>query len=165
LRVELLLKALTMALEQRRLAGMIYHSDQDSQYTSLAFGQRCKAAGMRPAMGSVSNCFDNALCQTFFATFECELLSHTSFKTRAEARTAVFQLSRDNPHRRHSALDYLSPSDCERNHAAAPGSNRQQVSARRRGRREKYRRQRHRSKLYRRTIEPITKSNTVYRNE
>ena len=116
LRVELVLKALNMALWQRRPTGVIHHSDQGSQYTSLAFGRRCKQAGVRPSMGSVGDCFDNALCQTFFATLECELLKHKSFKTQAEARTAVFEFIEGwyNPHRRHSAIDYLSPIDYER---------------------------------------------------
>jgi putative transposase len=131
LRVELVLKALNMALEQRRPAGVIHHSDQGSQYTSLAFGKRCGEAGVRPSMGSVGDCFDNALCETFFATLECELLNRKSFKTQAEARMAVFQFIEGwyNPHRRHSALDYLSPIDYERNHAPAPGSDRQQLTA------------------------------------
>ena len=121
LRVELVLKALNMALWQRRPTGVIHHSDQGSQYTSLAFGKRCEQAGVRPSMGSVGDCFDNALCETFFATLECELLNRKSFKTQAEARTAVFEFIEGwyNPHRRHSALDYLSPSDYERRHAAA----------------------------------------------
>jgi putative transposase len=131
LRVELVLKALNMALEQRQHAGVIHHSDQGSQYTSLAFGKRCQQAGVRPSMGSVGDCFDNALCETFFATLECELLNRKSFKTQAEARMAVFQFIEGwyNPHRRHSALDYLSPIDYERNHAAAPGSDREQLTA------------------------------------
>ena len=51
---------------------MIHHSDQGSQYTSLAFGQRCREVGVRPSMGSVGDCFDNAMCESFFATLECE---------------------------------------------------------------------------------------------
>jgi putative transposase len=131
LRVELVLKALNMALEQRRPAGVIHHSDQGSQYTSLAFGKRCEETGVRPSMGSVGDCFDNALCETFFATLECELLNRKSFKTQAEARMAVFHFIEGwyNPHRRHSALDYLSPIDYERNHTAAPGIDRQQLTA------------------------------------
>src|ERR1019366_6915212 len=60
LRTELVLKALDMALGQRRPKDVIHHSDQGSQYTSLAFGRRCKEAGVRPSMGSVGDCFDNA---------------------------------------------------------------------------------------------------------
>jgi putative transposase len=116
LRTELVLGALNMALGQRRPAGVIHHSDQGSQYTSLAFGKRCDEAGVRPSMGSVGDCFDNAMCESFFATLECELLNRQSFKTQAEARMAVFDFIEGwyNPHRRHSALDYRSPIDYER---------------------------------------------------
>ena len=115
LRTELVLKALNMALGQRRPAAVIHHSDQGSQYTSLAFGKRCDEAGVRPSMGSVGDCFDNAMCESFFATLECELLGRRSFKTQIEARIAVFQFIEGwyNPHRRHSAIAYLSPIDYE----------------------------------------------------
>jgi putative transposase len=65
LRTELVLEALNMALGQRRPGAVIHHSDQGSQYTSLAFGQRCSEAGVRPSMGSVGDCFDNAMCESF----------------------------------------------------------------------------------------------------
>ena len=68
LRTELVLEALNMALAQRRPAGVIHHSDQGTQYTSIAFGIRCREAGVRPSMGSVGDCFDNAMCESFFAT-------------------------------------------------------------------------------------------------
>ena len=90
LRTELVLKALDLALGQRRPYGVIHHSDQGSQYTSLAFGQRCQQAGVRPSMGSVGDCFDNAMCESFFATLECELLERRRFQTQVEARMAVF---------------------------------------------------------------------------
>jgi putative transposase len=119
LRVELVLKALNMALEQRKPTNVIHHSDQGSQYTSLAFGQRCEKAGVRPSMGSVGDCFDNAMCESFFATLECELLKRRSFRTPSEARSAVFEFIEGwyNPHRRHSGLDYLSPIEYERNNS------------------------------------------------
>jgi putative transposase len=116
LRTELVLQALNLALWQRRPAAVIHHSDQGSQYTSLAFGQRCREAGVRPSMGSVGDCFDNAMGESFFATLECELLDRRRFKTQVEARMAVFEFIEGwyNPHRRHSALDYLSPINYER---------------------------------------------------
>ena len=116
LRTELVLQALNLALWQRRPAAVIHHSDQGSQYTSIAFGQRCREAGVRPSMGSVGDCFDNAMCESFFATLECELLDRRRFKTQVEARMAVFEFIEGwyNPHRRHSALDYLSPINYER---------------------------------------------------
>lgn len=124
LRTELVLEALNLALWQRRPAAVIHHSDQGSQYTSLAFGQRCREAGVRPSMGSVGDCFDNAMCESFFATLECELLARRRFKTQVEARMAVFDFIEGwyNPHRRHSALDYLAPIDYERAYAAQPGA-------------------------------------------
>ena len=97
---------------------MLRRPFESAQYTSFAFGQRCEAAGVRPSMGSVGDCFDNAMCESFFATLECELLNRRSFKTQVEARIAVFDFIEGwyNPHRRHSALDYLSPINYERSH-------------------------------------------------
>ena len=121
LRSELVVAALNMALMQRRPHAVIHHSDQGSQYTSLAFGQRCREAGVRPSMGSVGDCYDNALCESFFATLECELLDRYRFRTPAEAETAVFQFIEGwyNPHRRHSALGQRSPMNFERLHGSA----------------------------------------------
>jgi len=79
-----------MALWQRRPQGVVHHSDQGSQYTSISFGQRCRQAGVRPSMGSVGDCYDNALCESFFATLECELLERRRFPTQAPARMEVF---------------------------------------------------------------------------
>ena len=117
LRTSLVLDALEMALGQRRPQDVIHHSDQGSQYTSIAFGARCRQAGVRPSMGSVGDCYDNALCESFFATLECELLDRRRFQSHAEARMAVFEFIEGwyNPRRRHSAIDYLSPIDYERN--------------------------------------------------
>src|SRR5215813_11126115 len=86
--------------------------------------------GPRPSMGSVGDAYDNALCESFFATLECELLDRTRFKTQVDARLAVFQFIEGwyNPHRRHSALDYLSPIAYERRHTAAPNLQPQQQS-------------------------------------
>jgi putative transposase len=119
LRTELVLDALNMALAQRRPKDVIHHSDQGSQYTSFAFGERCRSAGVRPSMGSVGDCYDNALCESFFATLECELLDRCSFRTPAEARSAIFEFIEGwyNPHRRHSGAGNLSPITCERRHA------------------------------------------------
>src|ERR1700674_592443 len=82
-----------------------------AQYTSVAFGQRCGEAGVRPSMGSVGDAYDNAMCESFFATLECELLDRRRFRTQAEARIAVFEFIEGfyNPRRRHSAIGYLSP--------------------------------------------------------
>ena len=121
LRTELVLAALNMALQQRRPEGVIHHSDQGTQYTAIGFGLRCREAGVRPSMGSVGDCFDNALCESFFATLECELLDCRSFRTQAEARMAVFEFLEGwyNTRRRHSALGYLSPVEFEKRAEAA----------------------------------------------
>ena len=116
LRTRLVLDALDMALWQRRPDGVVHHSDQGSQYTSIDFGNRCRVAGVRPSTGSVGDCYDNAMCESFFATLECELLDRRRFRSHAEARMAVFEFIEGwyNPHRRHSAIGYLSPINYER---------------------------------------------------
>jgi putative transposase len=121
LKTQLVLDALNMALEQRRPSGVVHHSDQGCQYTSIAFGQRCREAGVRPSMGSVGDCFDNAMCESFFATLECELLDRQRFRTQIEARMAVFEFIEGfyNPRRRHSALDYESPINYEKRNGLA----------------------------------------------
>src|SRR6266542_137456 len=121
LRTELVLEALNMAVGRRRpTTEVIHHSDQGCQYTSIAFGARCREAGVRPSMGSVGDAYDNAMCESFFATLECELLDRQRFATQAEARIAVFDFIEGwyNTHRRHSALAYLSPIDYGRRTAA-----------------------------------------------
>jgi len=118
LRTELVLAALNMAIGQRHGKGVVHHSDHGTQYTSIAFGLRCKEAKIRPSMGTVGDAYDNAMCESFFATLECELLDRVSFRTPAEARLAVFDFIEGwyNPRRRHSSLDYLSPMVYERRH-------------------------------------------------
>ena len=118
LRTELVLAALDMAIAQRQPTDVIHHSDQGCQYTSVAFGKRCAEAGVRPSMGSVGDAYDNALCESFFATLECELLNRQRFRTQVEARLAIFDFIEGwyNPRRRHSALEHLSPMIFERSH-------------------------------------------------
>ena len=116
LHTQVVLDALDMALWQRRPRGVIHHSDQGSQYTSIDFGKRCREAGVRPSMGSVGDAYDNAMCESFFATLECELLDRRRFKTQAEGRIAIFEFIEGfyNPRRRHSSIGYLSPVEYER---------------------------------------------------
>jgi putative transposase len=118
LATQLVLGALNMALAVRRPRGVIHHSDQGSQYTSIEFGQRCREAGVRPSMGSVGDAYDNAMCESFFATLECELLARHRFRTPAEAQSTVFAFIEGwyNPRRRHSSIGYRSPVDYERQH-------------------------------------------------
>ena len=123
LRKELVLDALEMALWNRRPApGLIHHADHGSQYTSLAFGRRCRKAGITPSMGSVGDCFDNAMAESFFASLECELIDSSRWRTHTEARMAVFDYIEGfyNPRRRHSSLAYLSPAEFERRHLRLP---------------------------------------------
>ena len=117
LRTELVIGALEMAVWNRRPGeGVIHHSDHGCQYTSLLFGEHCQAVGIRCSMGSVGDCYDNAMVESFFATVECELLARHAFRTHREARTALFKYIEVfyNRQRRHSALGYLSPDAYER---------------------------------------------------
>ncbi len=128
LHTELVLEAFNMAIETRRPKGVVHHSDQGSQYTSIAFTNRCRQAGVRPSMGSVGDCFDNAMAESFFATLECELLNRRIFKTQHQARLAIFEFIEGwyNPRRRHSSLGYLSPAEFERQFETSrhdPGAN------------------------------------------
>jgi putative transposase len=111
------LDALEMAIHNRRPnMGLVHHSDRGTQYTSYAFGRRCRLAGIAPSMGSVGDAFDNAVAESFFATLECELIDRETFRTRTEARMAVFDFIEGfyNPQRRHSACGQLSPAEFER---------------------------------------------------
>ena len=126
LRTELVLDALEMAIWHRRPApGLVHHSDQGCQYTSLAFGRRCREAGIAPSMGSVGDCYDNSMAESFFATLECELLEQQpTFHNRTEARIAVFDFIEGfyNTRRRHSALGNRSPARYEAEHSDGEAS-------------------------------------------
>ena len=101
--------------------GAMILTSNRGQYTSIEFGRRCRDASVRPSMGSVGDAYDNAMCESFFATLECELLDRCRFKTQTEARRTVFEFIEGfyNPRRRHSSIGYLSPIDYERRHHAA----------------------------------------------
>ncbi len=115
LKTQLVLDALNMAIHRRRPKNVIHHSDQGCQYTSVAFGKRCEEAGVRPSMGSVGDCYDNAMCESFNATLECELLVKYRFKDRREAEIAIFRFIEGwyNPRRRHTSIGNISPMQFE----------------------------------------------------
>ncbi len=131
LRTELVVEALEMAVEQRRPEAVVHHSDQGCQYTSLAFGARCREWDVALSMGSVGDCYDNAMAESFFATLECELLDRTTLSTHAEARAALFEFIEGwyNTRRRHSALGYVSPLEFEHLDAAGPVNGARPVDA------------------------------------
>ena len=121
MRAELVVDALQMAVRRRRPAGgLIHHSDQGSQYVSLAFGQACAQAGIARSMGSRGDCFDNAVSETFFATLKKELVHRRSWPSRRELTSEVFEYVEGfyNRVRRHSTLGMLSPADYEAAQAA-----------------------------------------------
>jgi len=115
MRKELVIGALEMAIFRRKSLAVVYHSDQGSQYTSIAFGQRCQSTGTSPYMGSPGNCYDNPMCESFNATLECALLVKHRFRTQREAEAAVFDFIEAwyNPHRRHSSLGSARDRLCE----------------------------------------------------
>jgi putative transposase len=116
MRTELVTDALAMALAQRRPApGLIWHSDQGSQFVSLAFGQQARAAGIAQSMGSRGDCYDNSVAESFFATLKKELVDRRSWPEKAELRTEIFDFIEIfyNRRRRHSTLGMLSPADYE----------------------------------------------------
>jgi putative transposase len=116
MRTSLVVAALDMAVSQRGCTGVVHHSDQGSQYTSVAFGECCYRNGIVPSMGSVGDCYDNAMAESFYATMECELLSQISFPTRQHAEHETFRWIEGwyNPHRRHSSINYQSPINYEK---------------------------------------------------
>jgi len=96
---------MNMAITQCKSDSVIHESDQGSQYTSVAFGLRSKEFRVRPSIGPVGDCGDNAMCESLFPTFECELVERRKFNTKVEARVACFEFIEGwcTPLRRHSA--------------------------------------------------------------
>ena len=118
MRSDLVVDALQMAIARRRPeAGLIHHSDQGSQFVSLAFGQAAAKAGIARSMGSRGDCWDNAVAESFFATLKKELIHRRSWPTRAELRQEVFDYIEIfyNATRRHSTLGMRSPVQYEDN--------------------------------------------------
>jgi putative transposase len=116
LRTELVVDALRMAVWRRKPApGLVHHSDQGVQYTSLSFSERLKEVGITPSMGTTGSALDNAMAESFVSTLKVELVSRMDFPTRQAAKTAVFEYLETfyNTRRLHSSLGYRSPADFE----------------------------------------------------
>ncbi len=117
MRASLVGEALRLAVATRggKVAGVIFHSDRGSQYTSTEFHDLCTKLGVQQSMGRTGVCWDNALAESFFATYKLELIDRASWPTRTAARTATVRWIEVvyNRQRRHSAIDMLSPVDYE----------------------------------------------------
>jgi putative transposase len=123
MRAELVTSALDAAVVRRRPpGGLIHHSDHGSQYTSLAFGQRLRESGIAASMGSIGDCYDNAMAESFFATLETELIDRCDWASPAEAKAAVFEYIEVfyNRIRRHSSLGNRSPEQFEERYRSSP---------------------------------------------
>jgi putative transposase len=117
LRAQLVHDALGMAVTRRRPASeLVHHSDRGSQYSSLAFGKLLAESGVMPSMGSRGDAYDNAAMESFMASIKTELINRRRFKSKDEARTAIFTYIEAfyNPRRRHKALGQKSPAAYER---------------------------------------------------
>lgn len=115
---DLILKALEMALSRQTVEDgqLVAHSDRGSQYASDAFSARLRLAGIIASMSRKGNCYDNAHVESFFHSLKTELVYRRNFKTREEAKLAIFEWIETwyNRQRRHSALDYMTPVEYER---------------------------------------------------
>ncbi len=112
----LVTNALGMAISSRKPdPGALAHSDQGTQFTSWAFTHRAKASGLVPSMGSIGDCYDNAMIESFWARMQVELLDRQRWLTRVELANAIFEYLEvfHNRQRRHSALRMLTPIEFE----------------------------------------------------
>jgi putative transposase len=120
MRTELVLDALGMATLRRRPGNgdTILHSDHGTQFTSWVFGQRMRAAGLLPSMGTVGDCYDNSMMESFWGTLQLEVLDTRPWETRDELANAIFEWIECwyNSERRHSSLGMLSPVAFETQH-------------------------------------------------
>ena len=117
MKVDLVLQALMMAIMRRRPPrGLIFHSDRGSRYCSRTFRRRTKSYQIRQSMSRKGDCWDNAPCESFFKTIKTELSGEWAFRSRREARTAIFEYIEIfyNRERLHSSLGYLAPEEYER---------------------------------------------------
>jgi putative transposase len=115
-------EALDMAIGRQIGAhsGMIGHSDRGSQYASAEYRKKIKALGIIASMSRKGNCYDNAFAESFFATLKKELTYRTRYKTKAEAKKAIFEYIEVwyNRSRIHSSIGYMTPVQFEESLAA-----------------------------------------------
>jgi len=112
MKASLVMEALSMAYWRRKPGkGLIHHSDRGVQYASHAYQDLLRRNGFIPSMSRKGNCYDNAPAESFFSTLKNELIHLRRFKTREEAKQAVFDYIEVfyNRQRRHSSLGYLTP--------------------------------------------------------
>jgi len=112
----LVLNALDMAIKTRKPApGGIVHADHGAQFTSWAFGNRIRTAGLMPSFGTVGDGLDNAMIESFWSSMQIELLNRQRWNTRLELTNAIFEYIEiwHNRARRHSSINYLTPVDFE----------------------------------------------------
>jgi len=122
MRTELVIDALNAAITARNgdVAGVIAHADRGSQYTSNDYLDHCQHHQLRPSVGRVATCFDNAVAESFWATLKRECLQGRVFATRAEARRKIFiWINWYNSTRLHSSLEYTSPTRWEQQYQQA----------------------------------------------
>jgi putative transposase len=114
----LVTNALSMAISNRQPQQTVIHSDHGTQYTSWVFTRRVQDAGLVASMGSIGDCYDNGLMESFWGRMQTELLNRQRWRTRIELANAIFEYLEifHNRQRRHSALDMLSPIEYERLH-------------------------------------------------
>lgn len=113
----LVTEALRMAFARRRpKPGLVHHTDQGRQYAAGSYRQWLGEYGIEASMSRKGDCFDNACAESFISTLKNELVHHVQFKTREEARTAIFEYIEVfyNRQRLHQTLGYLSPAEFER---------------------------------------------------
>ncbi len=111
------MRALNQALTRRQVDGpLLHHSDKGCQYTSSAFQDLLKTQGITCSMSGTGHCFDNAVAESFFHTLKTEHIYFETYETREQAKHSIFEYIEVfyNNQRRHSFLNYLSPSEFER---------------------------------------------------
>jgi len=114
---QLVMNALGMATAERHPDGeLVIHSDRGAQFTSWAFSQKVKEAGLAPSMGSVGSAYDNAMMESFWGRMQVELLNRKRWKTRIDLANSIHDYIElfHNTRRRHSSLNMLTPAEYER---------------------------------------------------